>query len=524
MAVAAAVYGGYPPSQFRPSSPSPPRIAAQIKPSPTPPPSVFISTNPAHVNPHHLRELYAICNHSCHRFPTIDAAGRVEPVDALKLRKALSHSPVVVSAFTKPEFLTTQSSASPEMTTFTGIGGDWIRKVAPVTPENGRLIGFGRAVSDLGLTASIYDVMVHPALQERSLTEGIYDCFVTQRHFFRACGFGDDMLGSITMMYTRSSSGYSNNEQTISAGRKQLRTSSLWKLQWFAVGWIQPEDKYCSRVDTSGNANPVWKTKFSVAVDTSESKFQDLALHVEVYSREPIFLRESLLGSATIVLKEFLDKYDSKSEVSKPVEEVGSFQLRKKNSNKPRGFIDISIRISEEREGPSSSFPGGEERFNSTGHYGGINLASEHGTLQSSRPPLPPPTSQQPEGINMMPIPPNYSHHPPVGGANYAATGGPSYQPPRTSPPPPPPPPPPANVGYFPNFFPTNNYTPSSYINMPSSVAPPGHGRGHGFGMGAGAGALAAGAVIFGDDFLTGFDLPGASGDPSITISTYPPF
>ncbi|KAL0298271.1 UNVERIFIED_CONTAM: hypothetical protein Sradi_6486900 [Sesamum radiatum] len=234
MAVAAAVYGGYRPSQFRPSSPSPPRIAAQIKPSPTPPPPVFISTNPAHVNPHHLRELYALCNHSCHRFPTIDAAGRVEPVDALKLRKALSHSPVVVSAFTKPEFLTTQSSASPEVTTFTGIGGDWIRKVAPVTPENGRLIGFGRAVSDLGLTASIYDVMVHPALQERSLTEA-YDiaalCTDNQRHFFRACGFGDDMLGSITMMYTRSSSGYSNDEQTISAGRKQLLVPPLRELR-----------------------------------------------------------------------------------------------------------------------------------------------------------------------------------------------------------------------------------------------------------------------------------------------------
>ncbi|KAL0303993.1 UNVERIFIED_CONTAM: Histone acetyltransferase TAP1 [Sesamum radiatum] len=254
MAVAAAVYGGYPPSKFRPSSPSPPRIAALVKPNPTPPPPVFISTNPAHVNLHHLRDLYAICNHSCHRFPTIDAAGRVEPVDALKLLKALSHSPVVVSVFTKPEFLTTQSSASPEVTTFTGIGGDWIRKVAPVTPESGRLIGFGRAVSDLGLTASIYDVMhdiivlqflqVHPALQGRGIgrmivqriirtltNRGIYDiaalCTDNQRHFFRACGFGDDMLGSITMMYTRSSSGYSKDEQMISAGRKQLLVPPL---------------------------------------------------------------------------------------------------------------------------------------------------------------------------------------------------------------------------------------------------------------------------------------------------------
>ncbi|KAK4383140.1 hypothetical protein Sango_2804000 [Sesamum angolense] len=236
-------------------------------------------------------------------------------------------------------------------------------------------------------------------------------------------------------------------EVCLISARGLRRTSSLWKLQWFAVGWIQPEDKYCTRVDTSGNANPVWKTKFSVAVDTSDLKFQDLALHVEVYSREPIFLRESLLDQNYC-------------------------------------FERVS----------------GQAPFAST-HF---SATRRHQYDANSSKLFPPP---------------------PVGGANYAATGGPSYQPPRTSPPPPPPPPPPpANVGYFPNFFPTNNYTPSSYINMPSSVAPPGHGRGHGFGMGAGAGALAAGAVIFGDDFLTGFDLPGASGDPSITISTNPPF
>lgn len=147
-------------------------------------------------------------------------------------------------------------------------------------------------------------------------------------------------------------------EVCLISARGLRRTSSLWKLQWFAVGWIDPENKYCTKIDASGNVNPVWKTNFSTAVDPSESKFQDLALHVEVYSREPIFLRESLLGSATIVLKEFLDKYNSKSDVSEPVEEVGSFQLRKKNSNKHLGFVDVSIRISEDREESGSSYLG----------------------------------------------------------------------------------------------------------------------------------------------------------------------
>ncbi|KAI3458409.1 hypothetical protein Pfo_015072 [Paulownia fortunei] len=309
-------------------------------------------------------------------------------------------------------------------------------------------------------------------------------------------------------------------EVCLISARGLRRMSSLWKLQWYAVGWIDPDNKYCTKIDASGNVNPVWKTKFSTVVDPSESKFQELALHVEVYSREPIFLRQSLLGSATIFLKEFLDKYDSKSEVSKPVEEVGSFQLRKNNSNKPLGFVDVSIRISEEREEPSSSYLGGEEGFTLMDHKDGIDLASGYGCLQSPRPHLPLTTSQQPQSTHLMPFPPNYSHHPAVGGANYPAATGPSYQPPRPAPPPPP-----SNVGYTPNFFPTTtNFTPSSYINMPSSVAPPGRGGGPGFGLGVGAGALAAGAVIFGDDFLSGFDVPGASRDASVTISTYPPF
>lgn len=129
------------------------------------------------------------------------------------------------------------------------------------------------------------------------------------------------------------------------------RSSSLWKLQWFAVGWIDPNNKYCTKIDASGNANPVWRTKFAALVD--DSNFQDMALHVEVYSREPIFLRERLQGTATIVLKEFMANYSKNTEGSRPgtgTEEVGSYQLRKRNSSKPQGFVDISIRISEERE------------------------------------------------------------------------------------------------------------------------------------------------------------------------------
>lgn len=286
-------------------------------------------------------------------------------------------------------------------------------------------------------------------------------------------------------------------EVCLISGRGLIRrTSSLWKLQWYAVAWIHPKDKYCTIIDTSGNPNPLWKTRFSTSIEP-ELELQELAVHVEVYSRDPIFLRESLFGSVTIHLKEFLDKYDSDSHAPtpNPVEEVGSFQLRKRNSNKPLGFVDVSIKISQHRKDhPSSSSLGVDEGFN----------LNEHGSLQASK---------NPETSYEMPIPPNY--YPPRGGAVV-----PSYQPPRT-----PPPPPPSNVGYIPNLFP--NYAPSSYINMPSAVAPPVpmRGVGPGFGMGLGAGALAAGAVIFGDDFMPGFDVPAADlQDASVSLATYPPF
>lgn len=156
-----------------------------------------------------------------------------------------------------------------------------------------------------------------------------------------------------------------------------------------------------------------------------------------------------------------------------------------------------------------SEFAGGQEGFNLNDSGGGINLANgPHQYLT---------TPQQPESnIHQIPFRPNYFHHPQVGGANYHAATGPSNQPPPS---------PPANVGYSPNFFPmTTNLRPSSYLNMPSSVAPPQRGGAPGFGMGVGAGALAGGALIFGDNFISGFDVPGPSRDASVTLSTYPPF
>lgn len=74
------------------------------------------------------------------------------------------------------------------------------------------------------------------------------------------------------------------------------------------------------------------------------------------------------------------------------------------------------------------------------------------------------------------------------------------------------PPPPPSNVGYIPTFLPRNDPLASSEA-IPSEKLP----------SGLAMGALAAGALIFGDDFMSGFDVPPVLGDDTHAIPTDPP-
>lgn len=250
----------------------------------------------------------------------------------------------------------------------------------------------------------------------------------------------------------------------ISARGLRRRWPSLWRLQWFAVGWIDPDNKYCTRIDDSGNLNPVWKTKFlsPVLVDTRsslEDMDANLALHVEVYSREPLFLRERLHGTATVTLKEFLTNNDSDPEFG--IERVGSFQLRKGGgSDKPRGLVDISIRISRESEEPTS-YPGNEE-FELLGHENGITLSTREGATQGYQPPMPLPTLWQPINnphislphAHMIPQAAN-SFNVPSSRPSSSSVGGMSYHRPQI-------PPPSSNLGYMPTFPPTAD-SPGAY-------------------------------------------------------------
>ncbi|KAG6499404.1 protein SRC2-like [Zingiber officinale] len=264
----------------------------------------------------------------------------------------------------------------------------------------------------------------------------------------------------------------------ISARGLRRRRSTFLKPQWFAVGWVDPDEKYCTRIDTSGISNPTWKTKFSLAVgDATISGELAASLTVEVYKREPIFLREKLHGVAVVPLKEFMVRFLSQTESNPMVE---SFQLRKKNSEESRGFVDISIHIYRKSEQNYHRTTDGD--FPYANDRDGITIAIGDG------PTLPFPAHPQP--LSCRPTTP-------------------------------PPPPPPSNAGYLPSLFPgAAAPPPETYVSLPPQGAVR-HGGGapSGFGMGLGAGALAAGAVIFGDDFMSGSPFPAGLHGSSLTVS-----
>ena len=129
------------------------------------------------------------------------------------------------------------------------------------------------------------------------------------------------------------------------------RRSSLLKPQWFSVAWVDQNSKYCTKVDASGSSNPSWGMKFSVSADEHDlNSLQQMVLTVEVYRREPIFLREHLQGAAVVQMKEYFDKLANGEEHAGLIEETASFQLRRKKSDKAHGFVDISIRICKEKD------------------------------------------------------------------------------------------------------------------------------------------------------------------------------
>ncbi|KAL6624499.1 hypothetical protein ACP70R_031820 [Stipagrostis hirtigluma subsp. patula] len=146
-----------------PSGPKP------IRPRARAPPPISISMDPALVDPVHLQALMLSCAHSCalRLSPAPPSPCPAEPVDLHKLRTALAHSFVVVSVFCGARFL----AEGAEGQRFLGLDLD----LGLGRQGERRLVGFGRAVSDVGLTASVHDVVVHPSLQRRGIGRKIVD-------------------------------------------------------------------------------------------------------------------------------------------------------------------------------------------------------------------------------------------------------------------------------------------------------------------------------------------------------------
>ncbi|KAL6853563.1 hypothetical protein ACP4OV_019592 [Aristida adscensionis] len=296
------------------------------------------------------------------------------------------------------------------------------------------------------------------------------------------------------------------------------RRSSLLKPQWFSVAWVDPNSKYCTKVDASGNSDPSWGTKFSVSVDQHDPSLQRMALTVEVYRRDPIFLREHLQGTAVIQMKEYFDKFSHrKEEQSEVIEETASFQLRRKKSDKAHGFVDISVRICKEEDdhAPFSGSHDGSKYPNQAG----ITLAIEDGPVYSY-PPLPSRhfrghSQDDDNNGNTMPLTPTTHPDP-----SWSGSESYSYRPPMV---PQTLPPPSSNPSFFSPAYPARGQVPQNYINLPPRRIAGQNGAPN-LGMGIGAGALAAGTLIFGENLLPGSNFSTGLHGASLAVSTDAPF
>ncbi|CAO2182527.1 unnamed protein product [Urochloa humidicola] len=296
------------------------------------------------------------------------------------------------------------------------------------------------------------------------------------------------------------------------------RRSSLLKPQWFSVAWVDPNSKYCTKVDAPGGSDPSWGMKFSVSADEHDlSSLQRMALTVEVYRREPIFLGEHLQGAAIIQMKEYFDKFVNNKEHPRLIEETASFQLRRRKSDKAHGFVDISIRICKE-ENVRAQFSGSQDGSKYPNQVG-ITLAIEDGPVYNY-PPLPSShyrDHSEHNDLYGMPVTPTTKPDPAPSGSNGYSNQRPLI--PKTLPPPT------SNPDYFspPPYPAARGQVPQNYINMPprrfaGQNGPPN------LGMGLGAGALAAGTLIFGENLLPGPSFGAGLDGASLTLSSDSPF
>ncbi|GAX86629.1 hypothetical protein CEUSTIGMA_g14037.t1, partial [Chlamydomonas eustigma] len=148
-------------------------------------------------------------------------------VQVKKMAKALNHSLVVVAAFSNADPDSDEEPAESEslwIPPWPSLPSSLSRPLPPpllpLMKRSRTLVGLARATGDAALTATLFDVAVHPRLQRRGigqrlvktvvqqlLTLGIYDIGMVGPPeldtFFSRCSFGEDSQQSTFMSYKR---------------------------------------------------------------------------------------------------------------------------------------------------------------------------------------------------------------------------------------------------------------------------------------------------------------------------------
>eukprot|EP00897_Mesotaenium_endlicherianum_P005640 jgi/Mesen1/5103/ME000253S04219 len=148
---------------------------------------------PQDVDLEELRALLAATGQNCQLFPSTDAQGQVEGVDAVKLQRALKHSTIVVAIYMRGEIPGGDympgrggDASGQQLASGTRQGERWMDLLQRRERQKRRLVAFGRASSDTTLTASIHDVAVAPTLQRCGLGRRVIQRILRARMHSRA--------------------------------------------------------------------------------------------------------------------------------------------------------------------------------------------------------------------------------------------------------------------------------------------------------------------------------------------------
>ncbi|XP_015888837.2 uncharacterized protein LOC107423736 [Ziziphus jujuba] len=91
----------------------------------------------------------------------------------------------------------------------------------------------------------------------------------------------------------------------ISAQGIKLPSGHLWRMQTYALAWIDPSIKLRTEVDRVGGENPTWNDRFLFQVSPEFLSCETSAVSVEIYGVSCV--RDNLIGTVRFLLSNFLN-------------------------------------------------------------------------------------------------------------------------------------------------------------------------------------------------------------------------